>query len=123
MDIIPLDYVVEPYYMNIGKNSPGSAEFNAFKEDLETNNGIKFFSRVQDVPSASKEDGVKRLAIISARTADNPELFSSCLDIGCDAIFLVRRFIHIVSRIGSILIYFYTFSSILIGETRSTFSL
>lgn len=85
-----LDYVVEPYYMNIGKNSPGSAEFNAFKEDLETNNGIKFFSRVQDVPSASKEDGVKRLAIISARTADNPELFSSCLDIGCHAIFLEK---------------------------------
>lgn len=90
MDIIPLDYVVEPYYMNIGKNSPGSAEFNAFKEDLETNNGIKFFSRVQDVPPVSKDEVKMRLAIISARTADNPELFSACLDIGCNAIFLEK---------------------------------
>jgi len=88
--IYSLDYVVEPYYLGVGKNSPGSTEFNAFKEELETNNGIKFFSRVQDVPPASKDGIKKRLAIISARTADNPELFSACLDIGCNAIFLEK---------------------------------
>lgn len=33
---------------------------------------------------------VKRLAIISARTSDNPSLFASCLNIGCHSIFLEK---------------------------------
>jgi hypothetical protein len=48
-----------------GKNSTGGSEFAEFRKDLETTRGIQFFSRVEDVPP--KVDGVKRLAIISAR--------------------------------------------------------
>lgn len=48
-----------------GKSSPGGAEFAEFKDELETKHGVRFFSRVEDVPPA--EEGVKRLAIISAR--------------------------------------------------------
>mmetsp|Transcript_47786 Transcript_47786/g.101547 ORF Transcript_47786/g.101547 Transcript_47786/m.101547 type:complete len:367 (+) Transcript_47786:43-1143(+) len=84
-----LDFIVEPWFMSeAGKSSPGGAEFAEFKETLEANNGVKFFSRVEDVPSV--ENGMKRLAIISARTSDNPSLFASCLDIGCHAIFLEK---------------------------------
>jgi hypothetical protein len=48
-----------------GKNSTGGSEFAEFRKDLETTRGIRFFSRVEDVPP--KVAGVKRLAIISAR--------------------------------------------------------
>lgn len=84
-----LDFVVEPWFMSeAGKSSPGSAEFADYKEALEANKGVKFFSLVEDVPHV--ENGVKRLAIISARTSDNPSLFASCLGIGCHAIFLEK---------------------------------
>ncbi len=48
-----------------GKSSPGGKEFDQFKQELESTKGIKFFSRVEDVPPVA--DGAKRLAIISAR--------------------------------------------------------
>lgn len=84
-----LDFIVEPWYMSdAGKSSPGGAEFAEFKQTLETTKGVKFFSRVEDVPPV--EGGVKRLAIISARTSDNPNLFAGCLSIGCNAIFLEK---------------------------------
>ena len=71
-----------------GKSSPGGQEFAQFKQELESTKGIKFFQRVEDVPPVA--DGVKRLAIISARTQDNPSLFASCIGIGCHAIFLEK---------------------------------
>ena len=48
-----------------GKSSPGGAEFADFKKTLEATKGVKFFQHVEDVPPV--ENGVKRLAIISAR--------------------------------------------------------
>lgn len=48
-----------------GLDSPGGADFAEFRKDLEATEGIQFFSRVEDVPPVV--DGVKRLAIISAR--------------------------------------------------------
>ena len=48
-----------------GKSAPGCAEFAEFKKELEATNGVKFFSRVEDVPPV--ENGLNRLAIISAR--------------------------------------------------------
>ena len=72
-----------------GRSSPGYAEFIEFKKTLETANGVIFFSTVEEVPPVECEH-VKRLAIISARTADNPELFASCLNIGCHSIFLEK---------------------------------
>mmetsp|Transcript_25357 Transcript_25357/g.53573 ORF Transcript_25357/g.53573 Transcript_25357/m.53573 type:complete len:365 (-) Transcript_25357:66-1160(-) len=84
-----LDFIVEPWFMSeAGKSSPGAAEFANFKKELESTNGVKFFQRVEDVPPV--ENGLKRLAIISARTSDNPSLFAGCIDIGCHAIFLEK---------------------------------
>lgn len=84
-----LDYIVEPWFLSeSGKSSPGGAEFAQFQQTLESAEGVKFFSRVVDVPPP--EDGTKRLAIISARTLDNPSLFAGCLGIGCHAIFLEK---------------------------------
>jgi hypothetical protein len=61
-----LEVIVEPWFMSdMGKSSPGSAEFAAFRKELEITNGIKFFSCVEDVPPV--QSGVKRIAIISAR--------------------------------------------------------
>ena len=70
-----------------GKSSPGSTEFAEFQKEAEAKHGIKFFSKVEDVPPVVEG---KRLAIISARTSDNPDLFASCLEIGCHAIFLEK---------------------------------
>ena len=44
---------------------------------------------------------MKRLAIISARTADNPALFDACLGIGCDAIFLEKPGASTVAQLVS----------------------
>ena len=61
-----LDFIVEPWFMSeAGKSSPGGAEFADFKKTLEATKGVKFFQHVEDVPPV--ENGVKRLAIISAR--------------------------------------------------------
>ena len=61
-----LDFIVEPWFLSeAGKTSPGGSEFAEFKQTLEESRGVKFFSRVEDVPPV--ENGVKRLAIISAR--------------------------------------------------------
>jgi predicted dehydrogenase len=88
-----LEYVVEPWFMSeVGKASPGGVEFHAFKHELESTTDIQFLARVEDVPAQlNNEPNTKRLAIISARTADNPHLFASCLEhLGCHAIFLEK---------------------------------
>ena len=72
-----------------GKSSPGYDDFVQFKEKLEASNAIKFFSTVEEVPP-NEDPNTKRLAIISARTADNPKLFASCLGLGCHSIFLEK---------------------------------
>uniref|UniRef100_A0A7S1Y3R9 Gfo/Idh/MocA-like oxidoreductase N-terminal domain-containing protein n=1 Tax=Grammatophora oceanica TaxID=210454 RepID=A0A7S1Y3R9_9STRA len=90
-----LQYVVEPWYMNpASKGTPGYSEFQEWKTTQETTNGIQFYQHVSDVPTASeKEDDSKvrkLMAIISARTADNPKLFQECLKINCHTIFLEK---------------------------------
>jgi hypothetical protein len=94
-----LKYVVEPWYMSEeGKNSPGGEDFAAWRKTLEETKGIQFFQHVQSVPSpsssssssAQEEQGERRMAIISARTADNPKLFADCLSIGCHSIYLEK---------------------------------
>lgn len=80
---------MEPWYLSeAGKNSQGYDEFILFKTELETSHKVQFFSTVKDVPPA--DNSTKRLAIISARTADNPKLFEACLGIGCHSIFLEK---------------------------------
>eukprot|EP00957_Ditylum_brightwellii_P108644 8286801-Ditylum_brightwellii.AAC.1 len=85
-----LKYVVEPWYMSDAAKSskaPGVEQFFAWKEEQEKT-GVSFFETVTDVPVAG--DGELRLAIISARTADNPALLDACVDNGCRAIYLEK---------------------------------
>ena len=84
-----LKFVVEPwFFQSESKTSPGYDEFHKWREEQEKKNGIKFFGNVIDVP-APLEDEI-RLGIISARTSDNPNLMTACLEIGCSAIYLEK---------------------------------
>eukprot|EP00568_Trieres_chinensis_P002382 CAMPEP_0183297348 /NCGR_PEP_ID=MMETSP0160_2-20130417/4671_1 /TAXON_ID=2839 ORGANISM="Odontella Sinensis, Strain Grunow 1884" /NCGR_SAMPLE_ID=MMETSP0160_2 /ASSEMBLY_ACC=CAM_ASM_000250 /LENGTH=382 /DNA_ID=CAMNT_0025459155 /DNA_START=24 /DNA_END=1172 /DNA_ORIENTATION=- len=86
-----LKHVVEPWYMSdAGKLSPGSAEFDEWRADLEKSGGpgVGFHASVEDVPPP--EEGENRMGIISARTADNPHLLSECVKIGCKTIYLEK---------------------------------
>lgn len=76
--------IVEPFYMQADANNtvPGYAEFHAWRKEKEAANnngtaGIKFYATVQEIPEAVVE-GEVRLAILSARTADNPALLEAC---------------------------------------------
>ena len=71
-----------------GKSSPGADVFEAWRKEMEEKRGIKFFETVKQVPMC--EEGERRMAIISARTADNPRHFAECLHIGCHTIYLEK---------------------------------
>jgi len=84
-----LKYVVEPFYMSDGaKNVPGYDDFQSWRHTVENEKSVEFFERVNQLPPPTSDEA--RMAIISARTSDNPELFRSCLDIGCKTIFLEK---------------------------------
>eukprot|EP00548_Thalassiothrix_antarctica_P004125 CAMPEP_0194144836 /NCGR_PEP_ID=MMETSP0152-20130528/13839_1 /TAXON_ID=1049557 /ORGANISM="Thalassiothrix antarctica, Strain L6-D1" /LENGTH=364 /DNA_ID=CAMNT_0038844849 /DNA_START=6 /DNA_END=1100 /DNA_ORIENTATION=- len=84
-----LKYVVEPWYMSKnGKSSAGGDIFETWREATEKQKGIKFFQSVEEVPACI--DGERRMAIISARTSENPQLFTQCLSIGCHTIYLEK---------------------------------
>ena len=84
-----LSYVVEPWYMSAkGKTSPGADIFDAWRKEMEENEGVQFFETVKEVPAV--KEGERRLAIISARTSDNPKLFADCMEIGCHSIYLEK---------------------------------
>ena len=84
-----LEYVVEPWFFNeASKSAPGYEEFHAWRKTLETDRNIQFFSKVADVPPP--KEGDIRLAIISARTSDNPDLLKACVANGCTAIYLEK---------------------------------
>jgi predicted dehydrogenase len=82
-----LEAVVEPWYMtDAAKGTPGYDEFQKWAKELEEK-GIGVYAKTSDVPAGTS----KRLAIISARTADNPKLFTDCLEMdGCQCIFLEK---------------------------------
>lgn len=71
-----------------GKSSPGADVFEAWRKTMESQKGVKFYETVREVPPV--QEGERRLAIISARTADNPKLFADCLEIGCHSIYLEK---------------------------------
>lgn len=84
-----LEYIVEPWYFSeAAKSAPGYEEFHAWRKTLAVEKGIQFFSKVAEVPPP--KEGELRLAIISARTADNPELLKECVTVGCTAIYLEK---------------------------------
>ena len=71
--------IVEPFYMatHASSNVPGYSEFHSWRQQKETKDGIQFYSCVSDL--LPKAAGEVRLGIISARTADNPGLFTDCI--------------------------------------------
>jgi predicted dehydrogenase len=71
-----------------GAEGPGGAEFTAWKTDTEKKYGVGFLSAVADLPALP--EGVKRLALISGRTADNPKLLTQCIANGCTTIYLEK---------------------------------
>lgn len=84
-----LEYVVEPFYFSeASKSAPGYEEFHTWRKTLETDKDIQFFTTVAEVPPP--KDGDIRLAIISARTSDNPALLKACVSGGCTAIYLEK---------------------------------
>lgn len=83
-----LCYVVEPWFMGAGASGPGGAEFAEFQKDAAENHGVGFYTSLADLPAL--ENGVKRLALISGRTSDNPRLLGESIDAGCTAIYLEK---------------------------------
>ncbi|KAL7581387.1 hypothetical protein ACA910_021977 [Epithemia clementina (nom. ined.)] len=83
-----LCYVVEPWFLGPGAEGPGGPEFAAWRKEAEEKHGVEFFSAVADLPALP--DGVKRLALISGRTADNPKFLSQCIEAKCSSIYLEK---------------------------------
>ncbi|CAJ1970022.1 unnamed protein product [Cylindrotheca closterium] len=87
-----LTYVVEPWYFApAAEGTPGHSDFHEWAKKTKESHGVEFFHTVEEVPTApAADDGSVRLAIISARTADNPKLLDQCLKLGCKAIYLEK---------------------------------
>ena len=72
-----------------GASGPGGPEFATFAEETKAKHGVEFHTSLKDLPAAP--DGVKRLALISGRTADNPRLLKEAIDVaGCSVIYLEK---------------------------------
>lgn len=83
-----LCHIVEPWFMGAGENGPGGAEFLEFRKETELKHGVQFHRSMREVPDAS--DGIKRMALISGRTADNPRLLSEAITSGCMTVYLEK---------------------------------
>mmetsp|Transcript_29531 Transcript_29531/g.63606 ORF Transcript_29531/g.63606 Transcript_29531/m.63606 type:complete len:369 (+) Transcript_29531:132-1238(+) len=83
-----LCHIVEPWFLGGGASGPGGAEFTAFKEKTIDEHGVQFHTSLADVPKVA--DGVKRLALISGRTVDNPRLLGESIAAGCSVIYLEK---------------------------------
>jgi len=83
-----LCHVVEPWFMGGGAEGPGGPEFTEFQKETERDFGVGFHKSISDLPPVA--DGVKRLALISGRTADNPRLMSEAIAAGCQTIYLEK---------------------------------
>jgi predicted dehydrogenase len=83
-----LCYIVEPWYLGAGAEGPGGPEFIEFQKKTEEEHGVGFFKSLADLPPVA--DGVKRLALISGRTGDNPRLLGESIKAGCNTIYLEK---------------------------------
>jgi len=83
-----LCHVVEPWFMGGGASGPGGAEFAEFQDKASVAHGVQFHKSLADVPAVA--DGVKRLALVSGRTADNPGLLGEAIAAGCTVIYLEK---------------------------------
>jgi len=83
-----LCHVVEPWFLGAGASGPGGPEFAKFAEETATSHGVQFHKSLADLPAIP--DGIKRLALISGRTADNPRLLKESIAAGCATIYLEK---------------------------------
>jgi len=81
-----LDYIVEPWFMGAGGDSPAGEDFKEFQAESESKFGTKFATSLEELPPPS----APRLALISGRTADNPGLLSECIKNGCACVYLEK---------------------------------
>jgi len=81
-----LDYIVEPYFLGAGADSPAGVEFKEFQDDSESKYGVKFAVSMEDLPPPE----APRLALISGRTGDNPRLLTECIKFGSKCIYLEK---------------------------------
>lgn len=80
-----LCHIVEPWFLGPGAEGPGGPEFAEFMKQYPH---VQFHKSLADVPPVT--EGVKRLALISGRTADNPRLLGESIAAGCTVIYLEK---------------------------------
>lgn len=81
-----LDFIVEPWFMGDGGNSPAGQEFKEFQADAEAKYGTKFAKSLAELPPPEHP----RLALISGRTADNPHLLKESIAHGAKCVYLEK---------------------------------
>jgi predicted dehydrogenase len=81
-----LDYIVEPWFMGAGSDSPAGQDFKVFQDETEKKHGTKFALSLDDLPPPK----APRLALISGRTADNPRLLTESIAKGAKCIYLEK---------------------------------
>jgi len=81
-----LDYIVEPWFLGGGADSPAGQEFKEFQDETEANHDCTFAASLEDLP----EPKAPRLALISGRTADNPRLLTESIKHGSKCIYLEK---------------------------------
>lgn len=81
-----MDYIIEPWFLGAGSDSPAGQEFKEWKEDTESKYGTTFALSLEDLPPPE----APRLALISGRTADNPRLLSESIKHGSKCIYLEK---------------------------------
>ena len=63
----------------VGGSGPGGEDFAKFQEGAARDHKVGFHKAMTDLPDV--EDGTKRLALISGRTADNPRLLGEAIKV------------------------------------------
>ncbi|KAL3921138.1 MAG: hypothetical protein SGILL_002909 [Bacillariaceae sp.] len=81
-----LDYIVEPWFIGGGADSPAGQDFKVWQDDTEAKYGTTFAVSLDDLPPPA----APRLALISGRTADNPRLLTESIAHGAKCIYLEK---------------------------------
>ena len=81
-----LDYIIEPWFLGGGASGPGGPEFKEWADASTSKYGTVFGTSIGDLPDPKQP----RCALISGRTADNPKLFTECIDAKCKTIILEK---------------------------------
>ena len=83
-----LDYIIEPWFLGGGVDSPAGQDFKTWQDEVEGKYGTKFAAALSDLHPPPP--GAPRLALISGRTADNPRLLTESIAHGAKCIYLEK---------------------------------